>query len=62
MAIDAYIDKNPHVIALEMCKKQSLAEAYHAGERGQTLGFIGKGYLAAKYPLIEEYQKWRGGE
>ena len=36
-------------------KAQHHAEAYHAGDKSRTLDDISKGYLLAKYPLVEEY-------
>ena len=41
---------------------QSFAEAYHAGDRRQAIDAISKGYLLAKYPLVQEYQAWKQGK
>ena len=37
-------------------KAKHHAEAYHAGDKGRTIDQVSKGYLLAKYPLVEEYR------
>ena len=57
IAIDKQIDKVP---LLYEGKHQ--AEAYHAGDTTQYLDINWRGYLAEKYPLMEEYKPWKMGK
>ena len=40
----------------KLYKAQHHAEAYHAGDKARTIDDISRGYLLAKYPLVEEYR------